>query len=66
MEEAGTRRHVINQSRKVVVVGDNSKFNLTGHYCFCNFRDADVFVTNNLNDEQLRQVQMCKKVINIK
>lgn len=65
MEEAGTRRHVINQSRKVVMVGDNSKFNLAGHYCFCSFREADVFITNDLTSEQLQQVQACKKVIDI-
>ncbi len=65
MEEVGTRRHVINQSKKIVMVSDASKFNTTGHYSFCSFREVDVFITNHLNKEQYQQVQACKKIIQI-
>ncbi len=65
MEEVGTRRHVINQTKKLIMVSDNSKFSFTGHYAFCSFREVDVFVTNQLSGAQLQQVQACKKIIQI-
>lgn len=65
MEEVGTRRHVINQTKKLVMVSDNSKFNFTGHYAFCSFREVDIFVTNPLSNAQLQQVQACKKIVQV-
>lgn len=65
MEEVGTRRHVINQTKKVVMVSDNTKFSMTGHYSFCSFREVDVFITDRLTEKQHQQVQMCKKIVQI-
>lgn len=65
MEEVGTRRHVINQTKKVVMVSDNTKFSMTGHYSFCYFREVDVFITDRLTEKQHQQVQMCKKIVQI-
>ncbi len=66
MDEVGTRRHVINQSRKIVVVCESAKFQKRGYYSFCSFRETDVFITNELSMEEMRQVQACKKIVQIK
>lgn len=66
MDEVGTRRHVINQSQKIVVVCESIKFQRRGYYTFCAFRETDVFISNELSKEQRKQVQACKKIIEVK
>lgn len=66
MEEVGTRRHVINQSRKIMVVSEEKKFAKSAYYSFCSFREVDLFVTNELNAQEMQQVQACKKIIQVK
>ncbi len=65
MEEVGTRRHIINHCRKLVIVGDASKFEVESHFRFCSFREADVFITNPLTDTQKRIVSDVKELIEV-
>lgn len=65
LEEIGTRRHIINQSRKLVVVCDSHKFAIEPHYQFCRFDEVDILITNSLTDEQSKQVEQIKKIIQV-
>lgn len=65
MEEIGTRRSIINQSRKLIVVGDSTKFDNRASYQYCRFREVDMFITNKLTKEQYEQVKDIKKVVQV-
>ncbi len=65
MEEVGTRRHIINHSRKLVIVSDASKFDTESHFRFCSFREADVFITNPLTRKQRELVSEVQKIVEV-
>ena len=58
-------RHVINQSRRIIVVSDSSKFDQEANYCFCKFKEIDTLVTDEITDEQRNIVKDVKEIINI-
>lgn len=49
MEEVGTRRHVINQTKKVVMVSDNTKFSMTGALFVLFFSGSRCFYYGSVN-----------------
>lgn len=53
VEEAGTRRLMIEQSNKVIAVADYSKFGVKAFTKVCDLSDVDVLVTDWNVDEQL-------------
>lgn len=65
LTEIGTRRHIINQSKKLIIACDVSKFERQAHYQFCSFKEVDMFITNKLTPEQLEQVKDCKQIIQV-
>lgn len=65
LTEIGTRRHIINQSKKLIIACDVSKFERQAHYQFCSFKEVDMFITNQLTNEQLEQVKDCKQIIQV-
>lgn len=54
--EMGLKRHLINRSKKLVVVCDESKFETKAPFSFCRFSEIDVLVTNKLSPEQRKTV----------
>ncbi len=57
------KRHVLQQSEKIIVVADAYKFNEQPNYRFAKFQEADIFITNKLTKEQYNQVSCIKKII---
>ena len=58
-------RHAINQTSKLIVVADLSKFEQNATYIYCNFKEVDAFVTDSLTDKQKNTVKDIKQIITI-
>lgn len=65
INELGFKRHVMNQTEKLVMVTDRSKFYDKAPFSFCKFREFDVLVTNTVPNEDLVPVQDIKKIIQV-
>ena len=57
------KRHIMQQSEKIIVVADCHKFDNKPSYVFAKFHEADIFITNKLTPEQYNQVSSIKKII---
>lgn len=57
------KRHIMQQSEKIMVVADHHKFNNPPSDVFAKFHEVDIFITNNLTKEQYQQVSSIKKII---
>lgn len=55
--EMGLKRHLIDRSKKLVVVCDHSKFETRAPISFCKFKEIDILVTNSLTNEQRKMVE---------
>lgn len=45
-------KKAISRSKKTIVMGDKSKFNMTSHFRYANWEDIDLFVTNTPNNSE--------------
>ena len=46
------KRHILQQSEKIIVVTDKNKFNTQPEYTYCKFKEVDVFISNTLTKEE--------------
>ena len=65
INELGFKRHVMNQSSKIIMVTDASKFEDAAPFSFCKFREFDVLVTNPVPKEKLEPLRDIKKIIQV-
>lgn len=65
MKEVGIRRHLIRQSRKLVIIMDEHKISQQGYYRFCTFREADLLITNKLSPEQKERLAEVRHIIEV-
>ncbi len=49
--ELGFKKRIVEQSKKVIVVCDSSKFKESGSYMYCSFNQVDLLVTTSLEDK---------------
>lgn len=63
--ELSLKRHVMNQTKKLIAVCDGSKFYTSAPYIFCKFKEFDMLITNKLTDEQRKMVQDIKEVVEV-
>ena len=61
--EYGLKRHILQQSEKIIVVADKNKFNAQPEYTYCKFKEVDVFISNKLNKEKINQIQVIPEII---
>lgn len=61
--EYGLKRHIIQQSEKIIVVADQSKFNTQPEYTYCKFKEVDIFISNVLTKEEKSQTQVIPEII---
>lgn len=61
--EYGLKRHIIQQSEKIIVVADQSKFNTQPEYTYCKFKEVDIFISNVLTKEEKSQIQVIPEII---
>ena len=57
------KRHILQQSEKIIVVTDKNKFNAQPEYTYCKFKEVDVFISNKLTKEEKSQIQVIPKII---
>ena len=57
------KRHILQQSEKIIVVTDKNKFNAQPEYTYCKFKEVDVFISNPLTKEEKTQIQVIPKII---
>lgn len=60
--EYGLKRHIIQQSEKIIVVADQSKFNTQPEYTYCKFKEVDIFISNVLTKEEKSQIQVIPEI----
>lgn len=63
--ELSLKRHVMNQTKKLIAVCDGSKFHSTAPYVFCKFNEFDMIVTNKLTKEQRQPLSAIKEIIEV-
>ena len=63
MDGIALLRHVINQSKKVLVVCDKKRFEDSAAYIYAKFREVDILVTHPLLPEQKKMVAAVKTII---
>lgn len=63
--ELGFKRHVMNQSKKLIAVCDHNKFNSQAPYVFCKFSEFDMIVTNELTTKQRELIKNAKEIIEV-
>ena len=61
--EYGLKRHIIQQSEKIIVVADQSKFNTQPEYTYCKFKEVDIFISKVLTKEEKSQIQVIPEII---
>lgn len=66
MEHAEVNRHILNHSKKSILLCDASKFTKTSTYQYAKFSDYDVMITNEITQEQQEVVQDVKELIMVK
>lgn len=66
MEHAEINRHVLQHSRKKLLLCDSSKFTKTATYQFAKFSDYDLMITNTLDEKQQEIVRGVGKLIMVK
>lgn len=66
MEHAEVNRHILNHSKKSILLCDASKFTKTSTYQYANFSDYDVMITNEITQEQQEVVRDVKELIMVK
>ena len=57
------KRHILQQSEKIIVVTDKNKFNAQPEYTYCKFKEVDVFISNPLTKEEKTQIQVIPEII---
>ena len=57
------KRHILQQSEKIIVVTDKNKFNTQPEYTYCKFKEVDVFISNPLTKEEKNQIQVIPEII---
>lgn len=65
INELGFKRHVMNQTEKLIMVTDSSKFHDKAPFTFCKFREFDMLVTNEISQDDLNLVKDIKKIIQV-
>ena len=64
--EVGSKRHIMNQSKKVITVMDHSKFSSRAPFKYCSFKEQDMIITNGpLSSDELEQIKDIKEIIQI-
>lgn len=66
MEHAEVNRHILNHSKKSILLCDASKFTKTSTYQYAKFSDYDVMITNEITQEQQEVVRDVKELIMVK
>lgn len=66
MEHAEVNRHILNHSKKNILLCDASKFTKTSTYQYAKFSDYDVMITNEITAEQQEVVRDVKELIMVK
>ena len=61
--EYSLKRHILQQSEKIIVVANNHKFYEEPEYTYCKFKEADIFISNKLDEQEKRLVQNIPKII---
>lgn len=67
-DELGIKRHILNQSRKLILVCDSTKVNnhdSFSPYRFCSFNEFDEIITNKLTKDQYDLIKGMKKVTQV-
>ncbi|WP_289770300.1 DeoR/GlpR family DNA-binding transcription regulator [Faecalibaculum rodentium] len=64
-EEVGIRRHIIRQTRRLVIVMGRHKLNQPGYYRYASFREADLLVTNHLTPEQKKRFSGVRQIVEV-
>lgn len=59
------KRHVMQQSECIIIVADAHKFDVSPSYTYAKFREADIFITNPINKNNLNQIKDIKKIIQV-
>lgn len=59
------KRHVMQQSEKIIVVADEHKFHAKSEYPYCKFREIDVFITNQTQEKELQVVKEIPHIIKV-
>ena len=62
-DEYELKRHILQQSEKIIVVTDKNKFNAQPEYTYCKFKEVDVFISNTLTKENKSQIQVVPEII---
>ena len=62
--ELGFKKRVVEQSKKVIVVCDSSKFKESSSYMYCSFEQVDMLVTTNLENRD--GLQGIKEIVEVK
>lgn len=62
----GLSKKIIKQSKRIVCVFDNSKFNISSPYNSYYFSDIDAIYTNELTEEQFEIIKDTKEIIQVK
>ena len=57
------KRHILQQSEKIIVVADHSKFIIQPEYTYCKFKEVDIFISNVLTKEEKSQIQVIPEII---
>lgn len=55
--ELSSYRSIINQSKKIIVVCDKSKFEKTSPFIFCKYHEVDKLITNHLTTKQKEKLE---------
>lgn len=63
--ELEIKRHLVAQSKKIVMACDASKFKKRAPYITARFKETDILVTNQLTDAQRQQVADVSKIIEV-
>ena len=64
--EVGIRRHIMNQSKKLIAVCDVSKFDKRSPFKLCSFKEFDMFITNGpLTEKQREQIKDIKEIVEL-
>lgn len=65
VQELGSRRHIMNQAKKIIMVCDKHKFHYKAPFKYCSFREFDMLITNQLTPEEYEVVKDVKEIIQI-
>lgn len=57
------KRHILQQSEKIIVVADQHKFNVPPEYTYCKFKEVDVFISNKLTKDEKAQIKAIPEII---